>query len=180
MSMDIQILVWDQLKMCGGIKVVKCILSLTLMIGSPVALLIYKNRENKEKQNKVCVKSCSILLYVLRPYQFCSCHCPTNNVYSTKQRYFVHRYRVWQFIREKIENIKMCDPRSGVHITNGAEERATRIPLVISVKLYWLKQQDNYDTRTISVVSMNTCIPQQLDDGDCKTIEVCHYHVFSV
>ena len=75
----------------------------------------------------------------LRTYELCSCHCPTNTVYNTKQRYFVHRYRVRQFIREKIEDTKMWDPRSGVHITNEAEERATRFPLVISVKLHWLK-----------------------------------------
>ena len=46
------------------------------------------------------------------------CQCLTNTVYNTKQRYFVHRYRVWQFI----EDTKMCDPRSGLHITNGAGE----------------------------------------------------------
>ena len=68
--MDIYILVCDKLKMCGLIRLIKSILSLTLMIGSPVAMLICTNRgkENKEKLNKVCIKSWSMLLYVLRPY----------------------------------------------------------------------------------------------------------------
>lgn len=47
--MDIYILVWDKPKMFDGIRVVKCIISLTLMVGSPVAILIYKNRERTKK-----------------------------------------------------------------------------------------------------------------------------------
>jgi hypothetical protein len=39
MSMDIYILVWDKLKMYGGIILIKSILSLTLMVVSPVAML---------------------------------------------------------------------------------------------------------------------------------------------
>ena len=35
--------------MFDGIRVVKCIISLTLMVGSPVAILIYKNRERTKK-----------------------------------------------------------------------------------------------------------------------------------
>ena len=74
-----------------------------------------------------------MLLYVLRPYYLCSCHYHTTNVYNTKQGYLVHRFRVRQFIGENIDDTNMCDQRSGLHITNVADDRATQIPLVISV-----------------------------------------------
>jgi len=64
--MDIYLLVWDKLKMCGGIRVVKCILSHTLMIGSIEGE--QRNANLEVKLNKVCIKSWSMLLYVLRPY----------------------------------------------------------------------------------------------------------------
>ena len=73
--MDIYILVWDTLKMCGGIILIKSILSLSLMVVSPVAKLICTNREREQREDnsvmklkKVCIKSWSILLYVLRYY----------------------------------------------------------------------------------------------------------------
>ena len=50
--------------MCGGIILIKSILSLSLMVVSPVAMLICTKREREQREdnsvvkiNKVCIKS---------------------------------------------------------------------------------------------------------------------------